>query len=534
MTLLNPHKNQSIVIVIAGIMFFFCLPANACLRKRFDIASYGEDTKAITRLVSDINKNKGGHIIFPRNKTLVLTIGNDSNSGHKLLPQENAVLFAFKDCKDIEIDLNGSTIILDKNHSSKYALFYFFNCRKFSLKNGSIVGDAKVHDYSPVSFKGKMENSSHEWGHGVMVIGSQGVISDLNISYMTGDGIYVASRKISEVVIGSKIDIVGCDISFCRRNGITSASTFGFRLTDSNIHEIGSYGGLSGTDPRAGIDFEYEDQVWCKGNVLITGCSFSNCEKKTITTSNVYIPKTISFIAENCVFSGSIVQIANLEADRGKTIKNSHFKEAPINCGRATLDNCHFLMGSKLYYAHGTTFHKCEFMGTTENLTGPYGCAIVGYSTDPASFDRCTFSNIRGLNNTSPAYQGISGYNFPLVASFNKCTFHNTSFVKGNPKHESSFDFDGCTLSDGCMIYNEGGKAIMFVDSKVDNVDSYPTQTGEFIFDNCEIIQDDESVINPLIFFGTHTLKKSHVKNTLTISQSMKTKGVRGIKYKIQ
>ena len=148
---------------------------------------------------------------------------------------------------------------------------------------------------------------------------------------------------------------------------------------------------------------------------------------------------------------------------------------------------------------------------------------------DPASFEFCTFRNIRGLNSTSPAYQGFSGYNFPLVANFDGCIFLNTSFVKGNSKIASAFYFDNCILSDGCMIYNEGGDAIVFVRSKVDNVGSYPTQTGKFVFDNCEIIQDDEAVSNPLLFFGTHKAARSKITNTLEITPKMRAKGVQRI-----
>ena len=104
--------------------------------------------------------------------------------------------------------------------------------------------------------------------------------------------------------------------------------------------------------------------------------------------------------------------------------------------------------------------------------------------------------------------------------------------MKGNSKIESSFLFDNCTLSNGCKIYNEGGAAVVFRGSTVDNVGSYKTQNGEFSFENCEIIQDDESVNNPLLYFGTHSIKNSRVKNTLRITPKMRAKGVRRIKYK--
>ena len=529
----NAGRNIQDIFRLTLLILFLCFPcfrADACFHKRFDVAAYGKDENAIAKLVAEVNLNKGGRIIFPENEKYVLTITDDPNGGHRLLPQDSAIPFCFKNCSYLEIDLNGSSIILEKNHSSKYAVFLFNNCQSFVLKNGFIIGDAKDHDYSPVVFMKKTEKSSHEWGHGIMVIGSKGEISGVSVSYMPGDGIYVASTKDSGKVVGSKIDITGCDISFCRRNGISCASNIGFNLMDSTIHEIGSYGGLDGTNPMAGIDFEFEDGVGSLGRVIISGCTIKDCEKKTVTTSNTFVPKVLSFEVSHSSFYGSSFQIANLLSNKGKFVKNCQFVEAPINCGKTTVENCVFTMGTKLHYVHGTCFKHCSFEGKTDGLKEPYGCALVGNSLDTAVFEDCEFKDIRGMNNTSPAYQGISGYNFPLTAHFSRCIFKNTSFVKGNPKNESSFTFEDCVLTNRCMIYNEGGEPIRFKNSVVDNVSSYSTQRGEFFFDNCEIIQNDETVSNPLLYFGTHSVKNSKVTNTLTITPQMRAKGIRSIK----
>ena len=518
--------------VLALFLAYINIDASACFHKKFNVATYGNDSEAISRLVEDVNKNRGGCLVFPEKTVYLLSVADDPSGGHNLLPQVSSILFNFKNCEYLDVDLNGSTIILDNNHSTKYSVFLFDNCKSFRLHNGTIVGDAKNHDYSPVVNKGKTETTTHEWGHGVMIMGSRGIVSDLVVSYMIGDGIYVSSRRKKESVVSAEVKISNCDISYCRRNGITCASNTGFHLLDTRIHEIGSYGGLQGTNPMAGIDFEYEDQLWQKGEVSIKECSFFNCEKKAISSSNSYPPSVKSLIVENCSFQGGSFQIVNLGADKEKSVKNCTFNETPINCGKTSFDRCKFVMGANLYYVNGSTFKQCTFEGTLNKVSGPYGCAIVGHSLEPAHFKSCFFRNIRGLNNTSQAYQGISGYNFPLVALFHNCIFQNTSFVKGNPKYESSFRFDGCTLTDGCMIYNEGGDAIFFVNSKLDNVGSYLTQTGEFSFDGCEIIQDNENVSNPLLYFGTHRIKKSKVRNTLSVTPQMKARGVNGVKYK--
>lgn len=518
--------------VLCGIAFFLCLlsPIKARTHRVFRVSSYGIEGRSIAKLVSDVNRNHGGRIVFPKGKTIVLTIDEDPNGGHRLLPQDSSIPFSFKDCSYLDIDLNGSTIVLDKNHSSKYALFCFFNCRSFSLRNGSIVGDAMNHDYSPVVYMGNREDSSHEWGHGIMVIGSKGKVTDLSVSYMCGDGLYVASYRKSGTVLDARIELNSCDIGFCRRNGVSCASNTGFKLINSTIHNIGSLGSIIGADPRAGVDFEYEDGVHCLGEVVITGCTIRDCEKKTVTSSNVSVPKVLSFLIEKSSFSVSSFQIANLESVGGKSVRNCCFDKVPINCGDSFIDSCKFIMGSKLHYVHGTSFSNCEFVGSLDGLSGPYGCAIVGNSLDTARFNKCMFRDVRGLDNSSPAYQGISGFNFPLNAYFKGCTFMNTSFVKGNPKYESSFVFEDCLLSNGCMIYNEGGSAVLFRNSTVNNVNSYHTQSGVFIFENCEVIQDDESIENPLLYFGTHLFKNSRIINKLSVTPQMRKKGVTRIK----
>lgn len=254
-------------------LIFGTCQAEACARKRFKVTSYGTTPEAISRLVTDVNKNKGGRIIFPKEEAIVLPIVDDPSSGHRLLPQAASVVFFFNNCKYLDVDLNGSTIILEQNNSTKYALFLFRNCKSFSIRNGKIVGDARKHDYSTVLYNTAVEESTHEWGHGVMVIGSKGKIDGLNISNMTGDGIYVASQRKGKKTYEARIEIQNTEISYCRRNGITYASTMGFSLVNTSIHDIGSFEMINGTDPRAGIDFEYEDGVGCLGDVVISNCS---------------------------------------------------------------------------------------------------------------------------------------------------------------------------------------------------------------------------------------------------------------------
>lgn len=519
------------IICIIFTLFFVLSLSNACTPKKFYVDKYGFDIDAFSRLVNDVNKNRGGDIIFPSGKTFIIRIRNDFNSGHRRLPQDASIVMNFKHCKKVNVNMNGSTIVIEANHSTKYAAFMFFDCESFYLHNGKIIGDAIDHNYTPVSYNGNVENSTHEWCHGVMVMGAHGKIQDMDISYMPGDGVYVSGYKDKEELLHSEVEIKKSTVSYCRRNGVSCASTKGFALQDSHIHHIGTYNGLMGTSPQAGIDFEYEDNVGDTGNIIINNCSFEECTRNTVTSSNTSPPNPQVIKISNSTFEGSGFQIANIDS-KEKRVENCMFVEAPINCGETYMEGCLFKIGSHVNYVNGTTFKNCQFVGNVKNPSQPYGSCLLGYSLKPCLFENCSFKNIRGLNNSSASHQGFACYNYPLVATFSHCNFSNCSFVKGNPKHESSLCFENCTLADGCMIYNMGGTAINFIKSKIDNVESYPAQTGEFVFDGCEIIQNDENVKNPLIYFGTHSIKNTKVKNTISISPEMKAKGVCGIKYK--
>ena len=177
-----------LLILITGLLHISSL---ACVSQVFEVEKYGEDYDAFARLCDDVNKNRGGHVVFPRNKIYTLEINNDYHGGHRSLPQDSSVLLKFKGCNTIDVDLNGCTLVVAPNHSTKYAVALFFDCKSFRLYDGCLIGDAIGHDYSPVVYKRKLEKSTHEWGYGILVLGSRGTIENVTLLNMTGDGIYV-------------------------------------------------------------------------------------------------------------------------------------------------------------------------------------------------------------------------------------------------------------------------------------------------------------------------------------------------------
>lgn len=511
---------------------------NACVKKRFYIEEYGavgdgrtNDIAAFQALTRDVNANGGGIVVFPENKVFSITIDDDFSSGHKSTPDDGAMAFNFEHCKKVVVDMNGCIISLTPNHSTRYSFFRFFDCASFSLSNGTIEGDVEWHDYSPVIYKGKEEKSSHQWGYGVYIRGSKGEIKDMKISRMTGDGIYFGSVKLAEGIYHAKVEISGCEISFCRRNGISCASSLGFFLTGTTIHHIGDWAqsadmpvAIEGCKPKAGIDFEYEGKAGDVGDVEISGCSFRDCTDYCIVTSNTNKPETTIFILKDSEFCGSAVHTNNLISRGKKEIRDCRFDDAGFFLGDAKVHNCIFDMGVVMNYVSRTFFYDCEFNGKIEQIGEKKGCFMAGTNMDKTLFQRCRFKNIKGYNDYTPAFQGFSGYVHPVNIDFVACEFDNCSFVLSQKNYESYISFKECVLRNGCLIHNMGTKAIDFEASELYDVESYATQNGQFKMVRCKIIQEDASVARPLLAFGTHTLSKCSVIDKVGITSAASRK----------
>jgi ABC-type histidine transport system ATPase subunit len=88
----------------------------------------------------------------------------------------------------------------------------------------------------------KKRTQSHEWGYGILNAGSSGSILNMVLTNMTGDGLYVGSINIAKKPYHGSTIIDSCEISYCRRNGITGCSSEGLTIKNTKIHHIGTYG----------------------------------------------------------------------------------------------------------------------------------------------------------------------------------------------------------------------------------------------------------------------------------------------------
>lgn len=493
------------------------------------------DIEALRKVAVLVCQNGGGTVVFEPDKVYRVKLDEVSDEKPVNGAQANATIMAFKDCKNVKVEMNGATIKLVPNHRMEYVFFHFLNCDDFSLSDGKLIGDADAHNYSDIVRYGKKQKSSHEWGFGVLVNGSKGVIRNMNITNMTGDGIKSGSINLKDKgVFHASLDIYDTEISYCRRNGIAVLSSLGTNIVNTNIHHIGTYGTITGTAPQAGIDLEYEDKVGDKGTVTIKNCRITDCTQKVISASNSTPPIPDNFLIEDCYLEGSSFQVYHVKKAKSKVIRNCTVVRCPIHLGDADVANTKFDLGLGVHYVSGGHYKDCEFIGTLEKTESNYGCTLAGTNLNETVFDNCSFSNIRAANNNSPSYQGFAGYHFPLNVVFKNCTITNCSFVKGNEKNASSFAFYDSKLTDGCMIYNlSEDNPIKFERCELTDVSAYQTQTGRFTFKNSKLMQKDKSMVQPLLLFGNNSFERCTIVDEVGFpAASAKNHGIKT--YKVE
>ena len=114
-----------------------------------------------------------------------------------------------------------------------------------------MVGDKDRHVYAP-----SQSSPSHEFGFGICVSASSNVlIQGVTIRGMTGDGIILEGsyKPMSEGgMVSSRVRILDCNISDCRRQGISVIGAVDSEIAYNSISFI------KGTLPQFGIDVEPE------------------------------------------------------------------------------------------------------------------------------------------------------------------------------------------------------------------------------------------------------------------------------------
>lgn len=148
------------------------------------------------------------------------------------------------------------------------------NVRDVVIKGGRIVGDRVLHTYSGTS--------THEWGMGIAVYGSQNVaVEDVHVSQCAGDGV-VVGRDSTDVTIRNIVSTQN------RRQGLTIGRGARVRVYDSEFSFTGLLDGQPGAEPKDGIDIEPDSSgsALCE-DVLIQNCKVVDNESAGIETMAV-------------------------------------------------------------------------------------------------------------------------------------------------------------------------------------------------------------------------------------------------------
>lgn len=227
----------------------------------FGIKSDGSNadatTKGINKAIEYANKNNIEYVKLE--KGIYLIDGSISSSYIGETAVKKGVILK----SNITLDLNGSELRQVKNSCVNYAIISVTDVKNVKICNGYIEGDRYEHDYDTIA-------STHEWGFGIDIRGSEQVeINNVQIQKTTGDGIivtdYTASGEGSE-----NVNILNCNISDCRRQGISVTCGNNINIYRNEIHNI------NGTEPQAGIDIEPYGDLQRVNNVNITENIFYN------------------------------------------------------------------------------------------------------------------------------------------------------------------------------------------------------------------------------------------------------------------
>ena len=206
----------------------------------FNISNNGknalETTKGINNAIQYASNNNINYIKLEKGEYLINGVGERT--------QEKGIILK----SNISLDLNQSKIVHEANSNIRYTVFAVYNVQNVKIYNGTIIGDRYSHDYNSI-------DSTHEWGYGVEVQGSQNInLYNLEIKHLTGDGIVLSGYNLEKKVDRPQNIIINNNNIFSnRRQGITITYCKNVKIYDNEIHSI------SGTSPGSAIDIEPDD-----------------------------------------------------------------------------------------------------------------------------------------------------------------------------------------------------------------------------------------------------------------------------------
>lgn len=293
--------------------------------------------------------------------------------------------------KWLEIDMRGATIKAIGITCPCWNMIRLNGVQDSSIHDGTLIGMADGFDYPDYVNYANTVTNNYEFSVLLYQVGGSCRIQNMACEYSTGDGIIVGSNswyfrtgdvRPTGVVQANGLvrfpaegySVIGCEVRYCGRNGITLHSSEQGELADCHIHHIGSDAGngdigsdgIQGRSPRAGIDVEFEDGQGLMPIMRWEGLYIHDCGGKSFGFASVSQSKMRQFSARNCRFIRLGVN-NNLNAEGPKEFVNCYFEH---NGGEGSL------LGA------GTTFRDCQFILKTYSL-------LIGQQT----FENCVITD---------------------------------------------------------------------------------------------------------------------------------------------
>ena len=453
------------------------------------------ETNALQKAVQEVNKT-GGILYFPHG-TYCVSVNNfdaEYKNGQKHI-------FKFNSDKHIIVELGQSTIkqvgYLGTNvyNFPSVNMFMVENAESVEIRNGTLIGDRKDHDYSDwissdlVDKHGVPYADTHEFGYGIFFYNTKnGIAKNLNIKEFTGDAVFIKNGAEAEKTGESFVTrIEDCELSYCRRQGISVGDSDISIVKNCLIHDIGDselFDGDAGkgTDPMAGIDIEPASGSKKVKSFKIENTRIYDCIAGAIISSVEYLNNTVevinSYIESPCIH-GTVFKNSTLFFDYLPKGLDDYIS---LKCCEFENVDFKFENWSKRFLSLSyLTQHDVEVRGiSTKKQVKINNCRFYTDVDENNESSRVSFSDCKEINNVS--FENFIGY-----SDKNNNRLYGIHINTTKKQTVNSAQFKNCQLNVRCVDFKHGE----FEDSLVYMVDQSGVQEvllfDSITFANCNL-----------------------------------------------
>lgn len=131
---------------------------------------------------------------------------------------------------NMTLDFGDAQLHVAPNNSKAYALINVDHVENATIRGGHLIGDRNTH------------TQEHFQGVGIQVIASRNIkIDNVKIEGMTGDGIVLTIYTYMSFhgrFYSKNVQITGCDISDCGRQGIEAVQVKGLEISNNKFYNL--------------------------------------------------------------------------------------------------------------------------------------------------------------------------------------------------------------------------------------------------------------------------------------------------------